>query len=133
MGVRETRRVVGEYTVTGDDLRRAATFPDGLAYSAWPIEVHTETGTRWEWLPDDRWAEIPHRAMLPAGTVNVQVVGRCLSATHEAHGSTRVMGAAMSMGEAAGLVAAVAAERGVPLRSLDIAALRTDLDRRRRG
>jgi len=127
LGIRETRRIVGEYVVTAEDLLAARTFPDGVAYAAWPMEIHRPDGALWRWLPDDRWMEIPHRALLPLGLANVQAAGRCISTTHEALGSTRVMGTAMSVGEAVGLAAAWAAQRGVTLRDLPMADLRSAL------
>ena len=130
LGVRETRRTIGDYVVTADDLRAARRFEDGVAYAAWPMEIHgpAGAGTIWEWLPDDAWMEIPHRALLALGLANVQAAGRCISTTHEALGSTRVMGTAMSMGEAVGLAAALAARRGVELRDLPVGELRAELD-----
>ncbi|OGK88383.1 MAG: hypothetical protein A2X52_17440 [Candidatus Rokubacteria bacterium GWC2_70_16] len=91
------------------------------------MEIHRPDGALWRWLPDDRWMEIPHRALLPLGLANVQAAGRCISTTHEALGSTRVMGTAMSVGEAVGLAAAWAAQRGVTLRDLPMADLRSAL------
>lgn len=131
LGVRETRRASGEYIMTREDVLSARSFTDGLAFAAWPIEIHTDTSVEWGWLPDDRWAEVPLRAMLPLGTTNLQAIGRCLSATHDAHGSTRVMGTAMSMGEAAGLIAARASDRGADLRALDIKEIQRDLKEER--
>lgn len=129
LGVRETRRIVGEYVVSADDLRAARTFEDGVAFAAWPMEIHAADGggTSWEWLPDDRWMEIPHRALMARGLANVQAAGRCISTTHEALGSTRVMGTAMSMGEATGVAAALAARRGVGVRALKASELRREL------
>ena len=94
------------------------------------MEIHAATGdgTVWEWLPDDAWMEIPHRALLPAGLANVQAAGRCISTTHEALGSTRVMGTCMSMGEAVGVAAATSARAGTPLRELPMAELRAELE-----
>ncbi len=127
LGIRETRRIVGEYVVTADDLLAARRFDDGVAYAAWPMEIHGATGSTWQWLPDDQWMEIPHRALLPLGLANVQTAGRCISTTHEALGSTRVMGTAMSMGEAVGMAAAWSARRGIPLRALPVAELHAAL------
>ena len=127
LGIRETRRIVGDYVVTEEDLLAARAFPDGVAYAAWPMEIHRPDGAVWRWLPEDRWMEIPHRALRPRGLANVQAAGRCISTTHEALGSTRVMGTAMSMGEAVGLAAAWAARRGIALHDLPMADLRSEL------
>lgn len=127
LGIRETRRILGEYVVTQEDLLTARSFEDGVAYAAWPIEIHGATRSTWQWLPDDAWMEIPHRALLPRGLANVQAAGRCISTTHEALGSTRVMGTAMSMGEAVGLASAWSARRGIALRELPMAELRAAL------
>jgi hypothetical protein len=71
--------------------------------------------------------DIPYGCLLPRNTSNLLVAGRCLSATREAHGSARVMGTCMGMGQAAGTAAAIAAAEGASLRQLSVAALRERL------
>jgi hypothetical protein len=108
IGVRETRRIKGDYWITKDDVLQARKFPDAIAQCGAPIEEHHAGGdTRWEYLPEGETVDIPFRALLPQGIENVVVAGRCLSASHEAHASIRSIGQCMAMGQAAGLAAAM--------------------------
>jgi glycine/D-amino acid oxidase-like deaminating enzyme len=112
IGVRETRRVHGDYRVTRDDVLSALQFDDQIGLCGAPIEDHQPgTGTRWEYLPEGSAVGIPLRSLVPSDGVNVLVAGRCFSATHDAHASIRSMAQCMAMGQAAGTVAALAAER----------------------
>jgi FAD dependent oxidoreductase len=109
IGVRETRRIRGEYWITRDDVLGARKFEDGIALCGAPIEEHHAGGdTKWEYLPDGETVGIPFRALRPQGLENVVVAGRCLSASHEAHASIRSIGQCMAMGQAAGVAAALA-------------------------
>lgn len=106
LGVRETRRVVGEYVLSGDDVSGLAQFSDAVAAGAWPREYHTEgRSTRYEHLPEGGYYQVPLRALRPAGLDNVWVAGRCISADHDALASVRVMGPSMALGQAAGTAA----------------------------
>jgi hypothetical protein len=111
IGVRETRRVHGDYRVTRDDVLSARQFDDQIGLCGAPIEDHQPgIGTRWEYLPEGSAAGIPLRSLLPIDGGNVLVAGRCFSATHDAHASIRSMAQCMAMGQAAGTVGAMAAE-----------------------
>ncbi len=92
IGVRETRRILGDYQVTADDVKECRSMPDPIALGSWPIDIHPSDG-RVGVHPhkEDPPAPypIPVRALLVRNIANVLVAGRCLSATHEAHGSTR--------------------------------------------
>lgn len=106
LGVRETRRVRGEYVLTGDDVAGLARFPDAVAAGAWPREYHTEgRSTRYVHLPEGGYYQVPLRALRPAGLANVWVAGRCISADTDALASVRVMGPSMVLGQAAGTAA----------------------------
>src|SRR5207302_10983820 len=119
LGVRETRRAVGEYVLTGDDVTGLARFDDAVAAGAWPREYHVVgRGTEYVALPAGGWYQVPLRALRPRGLDNVFVAGRCLSADHDALASTRVMAPSMALGQAAG-TAAVFHGRG----ELDVGAL----------
>jgi len=108
LGVRETRRAVGEYVLTGDDVSGLARFDDAVAAGAWPREYHVVgRGTEYVALPAGGWYQIPFRALRPGGLANVFVAGRCLSADHDALASTRVMAPSMAIGQAAGTAAAL--------------------------
>ncbi len=104
---REGRRVIGAYTLTKDDVLFARKFPDGVVKNAWPIELWDRSkGTIYKYVPRGDFYEIPFRCLMVKGIVNLLTAGRCISVTHEALGSTRVMGACISLGEQAGKAAA---------------------------
>jgi hypothetical protein len=112
IGIRESRRIHGEYRLSVEDVRAARRFEDRIARCGWPIELHAAaTGLRLEGLPPGAAYDIPYRCLLPKGIAGLLVAGRCLSADHEAHASVRVMGTCMAMGQAAGVAAALAAKR----------------------
>lgn len=126
IGVRETRRIRGEYWITREDVLSARKFPDAVAQCGAPIEEHHAGGdTRWEYLPDGQTVDIPFRALLPQQIEGVVVAGRCLSASHEAHASIRSIGQCLAMGQAAGTAAALA--RGGDLRGVAVGELRARL------
>lgn len=125
LGVRETRRAVGDYVLTGDDVIGAARFDDGVAVGAWPQEFHVRgKATEWVWLEPGACYQVPYRSLLAAGVDNLLLAGRCISATHEALASTRVIAPSMAQGEAAGVAAALAAAKGVAPRALDAGEIR---------
>ncbi len=129
IGVRETRRILGDYQVSGEDVLAARRFDDGVARCGAPIEDHHEgRDTRWAYIPDAGTYTIPYRALLPRNLEGILVAGRCLSATHDAHASARSIGTCMAMGQAAGTAAALAAGEGVTPRRVPIAALLERLD-----
>ncbi len=122
LGIRETRRIRGEYILTADDLRSGRRFSDVIASGAYPIDMHPATGAGlgFETLGADHSYQIPYRAIVPAGFDNVLIAGRGISATHEAHASTRVMPNTMAIGHAAGLAAAVIADGNIGAKELPI-------------
>lgn len=131
LGVRETRRAVGDYVMTGEDVLGAARFDDGIACGAWPQEFHvTGKDTEYRWLDEGAYYQVPYRALLAKGVENLLVAGRCISATHEALASTRVIAPAMAQGEAAGVAAALAARAGHSARALDVARVQETLRER---
>jgi hypothetical protein len=110
---REGRRVLGEYMLTKEDVLSARKFPDGVVKNAWPIELWDRTkGTIYKYVPRGEYYEIPFRCLKVRGTTNLLTAGRCISVTHEALGSTRVMGACMALGEQAGKAAAYRVRNG---------------------
>ena len=107
IGIRETRRVYGEYRLTRDDVLTARQFDDQIGLCGAPIEDHHGgTDTKWEYLPEGKAVGIPLRTLIPKRAHNLFVAGRCFSATHDAHASVRSMGQCMAMGQAAGSAAA---------------------------
>lgn len=130
IGMRETRRVFGDYRVTRDDVLSAAQFDDQVALCGAPIEDHhgaEGTGTTWEYLPDGAAVGIPYRSLVVRDSVNTFVAGRCFSATHDAQASIRSMAQCMAMGQAVGSAAAMAARGNGESRSVDVTALRDHL------
>ena len=134
IGVRETRRVYGEYRLTRDDCLNAARFNDKVLLCGAPIEDHRqgeggEDETVWAYVPEGGVYEVPYRTLVPRGRDELWVVGRCFSATHEAHASCRSMAQTMSMGQAAGLAAAQSLDEDCGARGINISHLQDELRR----
>jgi len=133
IGIRETRRIVGDYILTADDFLKCRSFPDDIARNAYFIDIHMakpESGMTMVHLPPGESHGIPYRSLLPAGIKNVIVAGRAISTDRATQGSTRVMPNCFAMGEAAGTAAAILAEQGLrDTRSIDIASLQRKLVR----
>lgn len=129
VGVRESRRILGEYVLSAEDVVSARRFPDQIARCGAPIEDHhAGSDTRWVYLEEGQTYGIPFRCLLPRDVEGLLVCGRCFSATHDAHASARSMGTCMAMGQAAGTAAALAAARDVTPRELELELLLARLD-----
>lgn len=131
LGIRETRRIIGDYMLTLDDFLTLRSFPDEICRNCYFIDVHhkrAEIGTEKEdagtaiHLGRGESHGIPYRCLTPRGLTNVLVAGRCISTTREVQGSTRVMPVCLCMGEAAGVAAHMAATG----RQVDVHAVDTD-------
>ena len=123
LGVRETRRIVGRYTLSADDISSNRRFEDSIALGAGPVDVHHENGTGVRlWMPEGPF-EIPLRVMQPESVEGLVVTGRAISATREANGGARHMATAMALGEAAGAYAALSAKRGASASADDVRSL----------
>jgi glycine/D-amino acid oxidase-like deaminating enzyme len=121
IGLRETRRVFGDYRLTRADVLGARQFDDQVGLCGAPIEDHHgvgASGTTWEYLPEGTAVGIPLRTLIVRDGTNVLVAGRCFSATHDAQASVRSMAQCMAMGQAAGTTAAMAAETDGAVRSV---------------
>ncbi|MBD2846987.1 FAD-dependent oxidoreductase [Paenibacillus sp. IB182496] len=133
VGIRETRRIVGDYVVTADDFLDCRSFPDDIARNAYFIDIHMAkptSGMTMVHLPAGQSHGIPYRAMLPVGIDNVIVAGRAISTDRATQGSTRVMPNCFAMGEAAGTAAALLAQSGrTASRRVDMEALQRQLMR----
>jgi hypothetical protein len=131
IGIRESRRIVGEYTLTREDVLSARTFDDAVARSAYPIDIHNPTGagTTTFRLPPGSSYEIPYRCMVPERVDGLLVAGRCISTTHEAHASTRLTPTVMTLGQAAGTAAELCAAGRYEPRAVGYAELRERLTR----
>jgi hypothetical protein len=129
VGIRESRRIVGRYTLTRDDVLQARRFDDAVARSAYPIDVHNPSGsgTSTQRLAPGASYEIPYRTLVPVNREKLLVAGRCISTTHEALASTRLTPTVMTLGQAAGTAAALACARGVLVAEIDTNELRAQL------
>ena len=129
VGIRESRRILGEYTLTAKDVLETRQFPDAVARSAYPIDIHNPKGegTSTFRLPQGSAYEIPYRCMVPLEVDDLIVAGRCISTTHEAHATTRLTPTVMTLGQAAGTAASISVRAHTPFRLLDTSALRERL------
>jgi len=132
IGVRETRRVYGEHRLTRDECLSARQFDDQVLLCGAPIEDHRpnadgEDETAWAYVAQGGAYGVPYGTLVPKGRDELWVVGRCFSATHDAHASCRSMGQTMSMGQAAGLASALSLERNEGAAELDTGELRDRL------
>jgi len=129
IGVRETRRIMGLYTLTADDLLQEKAFPDPIALGGYPIDIHSpdKAETISDHLAEDTRYQIPMRSLLMEKPENVIVAGRCLSATHEAMAAIRVSPIAMAIGQAAGVMAATAVATSLPANQVEYALVRRAL------
>jgi glycine/D-amino acid oxidase-like deaminating enzyme len=132
LGVRESRRILGDYVLSQDDVLGMKTFADAVARGNFPLDIHDLSVKPNDrnpliGLPCGRYYEIPYRCLLPRGIEGLLTAGRCISGTHEAHGSYRVMAICMALGEAAGTAAALAFLQGRSPRELDAGLLRRTL------
>jgi hypothetical protein len=128
VGVRESRRILGEYTLTEQDARSSVTFSDTIGRCGFPLDVHDHEGVTLahaELLPSA--FEIPYRCLLPKRPANLLVAGRPISTTHVVNGSTRQTAQCFVTGEASGVAAALCCERGCMPRELAIESLQRAL------
>jgi glycine/D-amino acid oxidase-like deaminating enzyme len=128
IGIRESRRIYGQYRLSRDDVLGACKFEDAIAKCGAPIEEHhAGSDTRWQYLPEGETYDLPFRCLVPSVAEGLLVAGRCLSADHDAHASVRSMGQCMAMGQAAGVAATLAAEHNMPPHEVDIKTLQQRL------
>lgn len=128
IGIRETRRVSGEYVLTHEDIVAAARFEDSIGCGAWPEEFHWKgKGTDYVWLEDGAYYQMPYRMLQAREFDNLLVAGRCSSASPEALASTRVIAPSMVQGQAAGIASAMAAGQGISVKEIDISLLQKTL------
>ena len=131
VGVRETRRILGGYVLTGEDILTARKFDDVIARGTYPVDIHNPhgKGTVLRSVPAGDAYDVPLRCLLPRDVDDLLTAGRCISGTHEAHSSYRVTPTAMATGQAAGVCAALAAARGCAPRRVEIGAVQAELIR----
>jgi hypothetical protein len=129
IGIRETRRIRGEYVLTDQDILGCRDFPDTIGVQGWPVEAHIKGDVKFVFAPPGSrgFNEIPYRIIVPQKVDNLLVAGRCASMSHEGQSSARVSGPCFIMGQAAGTAADLALGAGVAPRALDVAALQRQL------
>lgn len=128
--IRESRKLVGEYMLTEEDIFNGTRHADAIALGTWPIDIHPTNGFvgvhPHKHLAPEPY-EIPYRCLLPREIDGLLVAGRPISTTHRAHGSTRVPGTSLATGQAAGIAAAMAAGAKIEPRAIDTDELRSTL------
>ncbi len=122
LGVRESRRIVGEYEISEDDIVGVRKFDDRIARGTYEIDIHNPagTGTYHRGVPENDYYTVPYRALIPKDSSNVIVAGRPISSTHAAHSSFRIMPITSCIGEAAGVAAHFAVRSDCAARDVDI-------------
>ncbi len=129
IGVRESRMIEGEYTLTQEDLLNCTKFDDGIAACNYDIDIHNPegSGTTHYFFKDYTYYTIPYRCLVPKNSANLLVAGRCISSTHEAQASYRVIPYVCTLGEAAGVAAALSVKTGTTVKDADVAAIQAQL------
>ena len=131
IGIRETRLIQGEFVLGKDDILSGKKADDGILRSSWPLEIHgSDKKTTWVWLSEGNYYEIPYRCLVPLQVENLLIAGRCISTTHEAQASTRVSACCYGTGQAAGTAAALAVEKGIVPRKVNVVELQRRLKSR---
>ncbi len=129
-GVRESRRVVGEYLITAEELAAGKRFDDVVVHRAeFIVDIHNPAGAGQaeEKIQYVVPYDLPYGCFVPKGVDGLMTAGRCISGTHRAHASYRVMSICMAMGQAVGVAAALCARQGCQPRELDVKALQKEL------
>jgi hypothetical protein len=130
LGIRETRRVVGGYMLSGEDVLGCASFDDSIGANGWPMESHVAGDVIFKFpdIPGSRgFNELPYRMLVPEGVDNLLMAGRCASMTHDGQSAARVSGACFAMGEAVGAAAALALSGNTIVRDIAVEKLQQAL------
>jgi hypothetical protein len=130
IGIRETRRVRGEYMLSEDDVLDCADFADAIGVNGWPVEAHVAGDVQFVFPRQKRgFNQLPYRMIVPQKIDNLFVAGRCASMTHGGQSAARVSGPCFVMGQAAGTAAALALQANVAPRRLEVGRLQQALER----
>jgi len=125
LGIRESRRIVGDHVLTEQDLLDCIQFPDRIALGNYSIDIHDPKGTastEIKHIPNGKWYSIPYSTLLPRSIGNMIVAGRPISTTHVAHSAIRIMPICSAIGHAAGVAAGLAMKEARPVSFKEIAA-----------
>lgn len=129
IGIRETRRIIGDYVLNDEDVLEGRRFPDAIARSSYPVDIHDPDGkgTSFQQVKNSYY-EIPYRCLIPKGLENLLVAGRAISTTPAALASSRTMVNVMCVGQGAGVAAAICAKEGLEsVRKVNITDLQNTL------
>lgn len=128
VGIRETRRILGDYALSGEDILSSARFDDVIGINAWPMEMHVNGAISWGFPRNDQRAynDLPWRMLTNSHVPNLLVAGRCASMTHEGQSAARASGGCFVMGQAAGTAAALL-ETGQAFPDIQVAVLQKQL------
>jgi FAD dependent oxidoreductase len=120
VGVRETRRAIGDYVINADDIRQCKKFDDAIAKGCYGIDIHgqKEEESVMEELPEGEYYEIPKRALIVKDLANLQAAGRCISSTRQGQAALRIMPTCAATGEATGRIAAMAIKENKTIREI---------------
>lgn len=129
IGIRETRRIDGLYTLQMEDVIEGKSFKDVIARSGYPIDIHDPSGNHVQaaWVKGDGAYDIPYRCLVPKRIDNLLAAGRCISTTHETLATTRLTPSCMATGQAAGTAAGIAVKKGQIAAEVDIRELQEAL------
>ena len=129
IGVRESRMIQGEYVLTQEDLVSCTKFEDGVVCANYDIDIHNPegSGTSHYYFKDGEYYTVPYRSLCPKGSRNLLVAGRCISSTHEAQASYRIMPICCCLGEAAGAAIAVCGKKDSDVKNIDMPAYQSYL------
>lgn len=124
IGVRESRMILGEYVLTQEDLVACTKFEDGVVCANYDIDIHNPegSGTSHYYFKPGEYYTVPYRCLCPKGSKNLLVAGRCISSTHEAQASYRIMPICCCLGEAAGVAAALCSKSDSTVSQIDMPA-----------
>jgi hypothetical protein len=124
VGVRETRRIIGEYVLTIDDVTSGRKFDDGILACGSPVEDHNASkSVDWQYIEGNKTYQLPYRCLIPKDSKNLLMAGRCISANHRAFASVRSAAQCMAMGQAAGTAAAIAFNSKIDVNDIDTSKL----------
>lgn len=131
IGIRESRRIIGHYALTQEDVVAGRSFEDVIARSGYPIDIHDPSGqgVTAAFIKGDGAYDIPYRCLVSRNIRNLLAAGRCISTTHEAHATTRLTPSCMATGEAAGTAAALAVKLKLDPEKLPVPLLQAELRR----
>ena len=129
IGVRESRKIVGEYVLTQDDCKNCVKFDDAIAACNYDIDIHNPegSGTSHYYFPEGEFYTIPYRSLIPKNVDNLLVAGRCISSDHEAQASYRIMPTVCTIGEAAGTAIGLAVKSNTVVKDVNIKELQKHL------